>query len=534
MYRTSLTVMKIHGDKEFSGGFIASLSIPWGTSKGDDDLGGYHLIWPRDLVETAGGLLAAGATEEVKEILDYLAATQLGDGHWSQNMWLNGTPYWDGVQMDETAFPILLVDLAVREKILNEKKFRPMVLKAAGYLVKNGPVTQQDRWEEDPGYSPFTLAVEIAALLAAAESADLDQSPKIAKYLRETADAWNANIECWTYVTGTELAKKAGVDGYYVRIAPPEQADASSPKDGFVPIKNRPVEQSVFPAQHIISPDALALVRFGLRSAHDPKIINTVKVVDYFLKTQTPSGSGWHRYNGDGYGEHEDGSPFDGTGTGRIWPLLTGERGHYELAAGNPKEARNFLNTLANFSNEGGMIPEQVWDSADIQEKELFFGKPSGSAMPLVWAHAEYAKLLRSVHDEKVFDMPAQTYKRYVQNKNVSSLTLWRFNHKCRLLPQGKILRIETLSPALIHWSSDEWKTAKDTKTEDTGLGIFFADLDTTLLEFGRKIIFTFYWLNDNKWEGSDFEVEVVSSTEKTFKQAKLKLKTVAPVEIFP
>src|SRR5205085_458369 len=112
VYRTSLTVMKVHGDKEFSGGFIASLSIPWGMNKGDDDLGGYHLVWPRDLVETAGALLAAGATEEVKEILDYLATTQLADGHWSQNMWLNGTPYWDGVQMDETAFPILLVDLA--------------------------------------------------------------------------------------------------------------------------------------------------------------------------------------------------------------------------------------------------------------------------------------------------------------------------------------------------------------------------------------------------------------------------------------
>ena len=171
----SATVLRIHEAKRFPGGMIASLSIPWGFDKGDEDLGGYHLVWPRDLVESAVGLLSIGAHAETRRVLHYLLATQEADGHWPQNMWLDGTPYWSGSQMDETAFPILLVDLALREKALKSddvSHFWPMIHRASRYIVCNGPVTQQDRWEEDPGYSPFTLAVEIAALLAAADIAE--------------------------------------------------------------------------------------------------------------------------------------------------------------------------------------------------------------------------------------------------------------------------------------------------------------------------------------------------------------------------
>src|SRR5665213_3487519 len=161
-----------HESKAVPGGLIASLAIPWGFSKGDNDLGGYHLVWPRDMVETAGALLAAGAHEDVRRVLDYLQATQQPDGHWSQNMWLDGSPYWNGIQMDETALPILLVDLALREKALADvdvSQFWPMVQRAAGYLVRNGPVSPEDRWEEDSGYTPFTIGAQIAALLAAAD-----------------------------------------------------------------------------------------------------------------------------------------------------------------------------------------------------------------------------------------------------------------------------------------------------------------------------------------------------------------------------
>lgn len=510
--RISTVVIRVHEAKRFPGGMIASLSVPWGAAKGDDDLGGYHLVWPRDLVETAGGLLAAGAGEDVRRVLDYLQVTQEADGHWSQNMWLDGTPYWGGVQMDETAFPILLVDLARREGALADDevaRFWPMARRAASFLVRNGPVSPQDRWEEDPGYSPFTLAVEIAGLLAAADLADLNGEQRTASYLRETADSWNASVERWTYVTDTDLAREIGVEGYYVRIAPSETAEAASPTAGFVPIKNRPPGQSVEPAAHIVSPDALALVRFGLRAPDDPRILNTVRAIDTLLKVETPYGPAWHRYNDDGYGEHEDGAPFDGVGVGRAWPLLTGERAHYELAAGRGQEAERLLRALEAFANEGGMFPEQIWDAPDIPERELFFGKPCGSAMPLVWAHAEYLKLLRSLHQGRVFDMPPQPVQRYQLEGIGSPYAIWRFNHKCQMIPLGKTLRLEVLAPAIVRWSADGWQTIQETETRDTDLGVHVADLVNDELSPGTRLQFTFFWPEVERWEGVNFNVEV-------------------------
>lgn len=516
LYHVSTAVLRVHESVRFSGGIIASLSVPWGFSKDDGDLGGYHLVWPRDLVETAGGLLAAGACKDAGRVLRYLAVTQEADGHWPQNMWLDGTPYWNGVQMDETGLPILLVDLANRQGALDADELSllwPMVRRAAGYLVRNGPVTQQDRWEEDPGYSPFTLAVEVAALLCAADFAEAHE-PLVAAYLRETADAWNSAIERWTYVTDTDLAREIGVEGYYVRIAAPERADAASLAEGFVPIKNRPIEQSREPATQIISPDALSLVRFGLRAADDRRIVNTVKVIDALLKVETPDGPVWRRYNGDGYGEHEDGAPFDGTGRGRPWPLLTAERAHYELAAGRRARAEALRDALSSFANEGGLLPEQVWDAEDIPERELFFGKPSGSAMPLVWAHAEYVKLCRSLADGRVFDTPPQPVERYQVRHTESPRAVWRFNHKCQTIPAGKILRIEVLEPAVVHWSADDWRTVFDSETRSTGLGLHLVDLRADELPAGARLRFTFRWPLADRWEGVDFVVAVAEVDE--------------------
>ena len=165
-----------------------------------------------------------------------------------------------------------------------------MIQRAAGFIVRSGPVSPQDRWEEDAGYSPFTLGAEIAALLVAADCADAHGEDRMARYLRETADCWNASLDSWMYVTDTSLARKCGVDGYYVRVAEPDEADAASPRDGFVPIKNRPPSESSARAALTVSPDALALVRFGLRAADDPRILNTVKVIDALLRVDTPRG----------------------------------------------------------------------------------------------------------------------------------------------------------------------------------------------------------------------------------------------------
>ena len=513
LFRTSAMVLKSHESKAFPGGLIASLSVPWGQAKGDDDLGGYHLLWPRDLVETAGGLLALGARRDARRVLRYLQTTQCEDGHWPQNMWLDGNPYWQGVQLDETAFPVLLCDLALRNKALGQEeaaRLWPMVRSAAAFLVQNGPVTQQDRWEEDPGYSPFTLAVTVAALLAAAEWAEGAGEGEAAAYLRETADAWNDSIERWTFATGTDLAAELGVSGYYVRIAPPDSADACSPVQGFVPIKNRPIGQSAAPAAQILSPDALALVRFGLRAPDDPRILDTLRALDARLRVVTPAGPCWKRYSGDGYGEHEDGSPFDGTGVGRPWPLLTGERAHYELAAGRREEARRLLHTMEALAGTGGMLPEQVWDGADIPARELFLGRPSGSAMPLAWAHAEYLKLLRSLKEGRIFDLPPQTAQRYLRDPPAPRFRVWRFGHRCRRLEGRELdLRIETLQRAVVHWSTDDWASARDTETRSTGLGIHVADLPAAGLPEGTWVRFTFYWPDAARWEGEDFEVEV-------------------------
>jgi glucoamylase len=513
LYRASTAVLRTHESKDFLGGIIASLSIPWGFNKGDEDLGGYHLVWPRDLVETAGALLAAGAVEDAVRVLRYLEATQEKEGNWAQNLWLDGRPYWSGIQMDETAFPILLVDLIRREapEALGKlDRWWPMVRNAVTFILRNGPVTQQDRWEEDSGYSPFTLAAEISALLAAADIGDLTGHPDQAQTMRDTADAWNDNIERWTYADGSDLAKQLGVPGYYVRIAPPSTDGASSPTQGFVPIKNQPPGQDGDKAYHIISPDALALVRFGLRSPDDPRILNTLTAIDALLAVQLPQGPCWYRYNGDGYGEHKDGSAFDGTGIGRPWPLLAGERAHYSLAAGHRDEAEALLIVMENStSGYSRLLPEQVWDAPDIPDLELFRGKPTGSACPLVWAHSEYIKLRRSIRDGKIFDQPPQTVKRYLVDKNVRRIFGWRFNNKTHSIPRNKTLRIVLLSPGRVHWSVDDWKTAHDTDTRDTGLGTYVLDLPTASLPAGGAAIFTFFWPDQNRWEGTNFRVSV-------------------------
>jgi glucoamylase len=515
LYRVSTAVLRTHESKDFLGGIIASLSIPWGFNKGDEDLGGYHLVWPRDLVETAGALLAAGAVTDAGRVLRYLEATQEADGNWAQNLWLDGRPYWSGIQMDETSFPILLIDLMRREapqSLGNLQRWWPMVRKAVSFILRNGPVTQQDRWEEDGGYSPFTLAAEISALLAAADIADLTGHPESGRLMREAADAWNDNIERWVYATGGDLAQQLGVEGYYVRISPPDTECAASPTQGFVPIKNRPPGQNLARALHVVSPDSLALVRFGLRAPDDPRILNTLRVIDALLTVELPQGPCWYRYNGDGYGEHADGSPFDGSGVGRPWPLLAGERAHYLLAAGHIDEAEALLSVIENSpAGASRLLPEQVWDSADIPALELFRGKPTGSACPLVWAHAEYVKLRRSLRDGKIFDQPPQTVQRYLIEKPTRQIFGWRFNNKCRSVPRGKTLRLALLSPATVHWSLDSWKTSHDTDVRDTGLGIYILDLPTASLPVGGQVIFTFFWPKENRWEGKEYGVTVES-----------------------
>lgn len=507
-FRISNVVLKTHQGKHFSGSLIASLSIPWGNSKEDTDLGGYHLIWPRDQVETAEAFLAMNDYESARQILLFLIATQEEDGHWPQNMWEDGGSYWAKIQLDETALPILLVSHLKRLDYLKRVDYLPVVLKAASYLIKKGPITEQDRWEETHGFAPFTLSVVISALLAAAELIEKEGMEGEAAYLRDAADWWHDSIDRWLWVENTPLTKRLSIPGTYIR-ANPSCTVEEDPHKVMIRIDNRPPDQSLYPAHSIISTDPLAFVRYGLREASDPRILSTIQAIDDLLKTETSRGPVWHRYNEDGYGEKADGSPFDGTGIGRGWPLLTGERAHYEIAAGRIDEATRLLRVMRSMTGVGGMFPEQVWDCPDISAKSLFKGHSTGSAKPLVWTHAEYIRLLRSLQDGKIFSTPSCTSLRYLQNKTSSRVALWQLTAQFPTLPRGKNLRIQLLKPAVLHWTVNRWQTKQETPLSKNALGIYYADLPVSHLTPGDEVEWTVFWVQDNVWDGKNDKVTV-------------------------
>lgn len=343
----------------------------------------------------------------------------------------------------------------------------------------------------------------IAALLVAADFFDLYGKKEEAEALRVVADWWNESVERWVYVEHTPLAKECHVEGYYVRIRPPQGAH--------IFIRNRLQEEAKAHYEDIVSVDALALVRFGLRAADDPRILDTIQVIDKVLKSDTSRGPLWHRYKGDGYGEHEDGSPFDGVGVGRGWPLLSGERAHYELAKGDKKRALELLRDMARLAGVGGLIPEQVWDAPDNPSRTLYNGHSAGSAKPLVWAHAEYVKLLRSLQDGKVFDQPLQPVQRYLKNKTQARVAIWQLEDQVDKIREGRELRFHLKAPARIRWSRNGWKSHEDLETSLNCLGQHVAQIAAQ--KPGTKISFTFFWLDSQRWEERNYEVTILKPT---------------------
>jgi len=497
LYTRSATVLKVHEDRTFPGALVASLSIPWGEAS--NSRGGYHLVWSRDLVESAGALLAIGAVAEARQVLTYLISTQQADGHWLQNQWLGGKPFWQGVQLDETGFPVLLAAALQAEQALDGIAINDMLRRALGFIFREGPATGQDRWEEDGGVNPFTLAVAIAALVEGGEL--LGGKARDCALL--LADYWNACLEDWTFVSGTDFARKYGVSGYYLRIAPNDVLSHAGAMNEWMMIKNRANDPHL-PAEEQVATDFLQLCRYGLRRADDPHMRDSIQVMDALLKTDTPSGPAWHRYNGDGYGEHPDGSPFDGNGRGRAWPLLVGERGHFALLAG--EDALPYIETMAKMTGPGGLLPEQVWDSAAIPDRDLFPGRPSGSAMPLVWTHAEFVKLCHSWQRGYPVDRPQTTWKRYQGKAPKIVYTLWRFRQRPRQMPVGNDLRFLLSAPFTVHWGFNGWQNPTDTLSEDWDLG-HVAILPTQKMAPGTTLQFTFYWRDTGQWQEEDFSI---------------------------
>ncbi|PSJ18905.1 glycosyl hydrolase [Nitrosomonas supralitoralis] len=494
----SSMVLKVHEDRTYCGATVASLAVPWGEN--NHNRGGYHLVWCRDLAETAGAMIAMGAVEDARNVLRYLIATQQADGHWLQNQWLGGASFWQGIQLDEAAFPVLLASALRDRGELGGISCKDMVRRALGFIAREGPVTGQDRWEEDSGVNTFTLAVAIAALVEG--SIFLDEEAR--GFALQLADSWNARLEEWTFVADTSLARKLKVSGYYIRITPEDALVHEGAQSEHVLIKNRACDPNL-PANEQIATDFLQLVRYGLRKADDTCILDSLKIIDQKLKTDTPSGPVWHRYNGDGYGEHEDGSAFDGSGRGRGWPLLTGERGHYALLSGN--DPLPYLEAMAAMTGVGGLIPEQVWDSEPVPEHHLNPGKPSDSAMPLVWAHSEFIKLCYSRILGYPVDRPVATWKRYQGIRPEITHELWGPRYLPRHIRSGNTFTIALRAPARVHWGINSWHDAQDIDTRDTGLGVYVAELPVVGLKPGDTIQFTFYWLDQEKWESTDYEV---------------------------
>ena len=510
LYRASHALLLAHEDKTYPGAFIAALSIPWGASQSDENRGGYHLVWVRDLFHSASGLLASGDTTTPLRALIYLATSQQPDGGFPQNFWLNGTPYWTGVQLDEVSYPILLAWRLKRANALEGFDPYPMVLSAAGYLIRHGPATQQERWEETAGYSPSTLAVNIAALVGAASFARDRRDPDTAVFLEEYADFLEQHVEAWTVTRKGTLVP--GISEHYVRILPVDLTNphpVEDPDQGVLALNNQPPgEPNAYRPSEIVDAGFLELVRFGVRSPHDPIVVNSVKVVDHVLKVETPKGPAWHRYNHDGFGQAEDGGPYRGYGKGRAWPLLTGERGHYELAAG--RNPRPCLHALERFATRMGLLPEQVWDEPDRAGTHLKFGGPTGSAVPLMWAHAEYVTLLRSVNDGAVFDKIPEVEGRYVLHREGRPRwEVWKFNRQVTSVPRGGRLRVMAAAPFSLHWSDDGWKTVTDTEARATGVGMRYVDLPVPA-DQKDDLVFTFFWPEADRWEGRDYAVSPV------------------------
>jgi glucoamylase len=439
----SAALIKVHEDRTYNGAIVASLSVPWGRNRNDP--GGYHLVWTRDAVEAALALITVGKPDDAARVLAYLIATQAPAGNWAQNYFPSGEGYWTGKQLDEVALPVLLAaKLMDVGQLVVAPPVETMIRSAIGYIVRNGPITQQDRWEENAGASPFTLSV----LLAAMVSCTRFFAPDERAYLLALADCWNERIESWTLVTDAELCSRYGVAGYYVRLGP-RVTDGGL--GGTIEVRNRLHEEA--PARQLLGLEFLALVRAGIRRADDPRIVDTMRLVDTKLRVETPSGPSFHRYEDDGYGEHEDGSAYDGTGIGRLWPLLTGERGHFALAAG--QSAAPYLDAMLRMTGPGGLIPEQIWDGPPMPERGLYPGKPSGSAMPLVWAHAEFLKLIAAQASGRPVELMDAVVERWNREPPRAARWFWRRNSLFRRAPHGRELDFEDDAPFTLGLSVD-------------------------------------------------------------------------------
>jgi len=397
-------VLKGLEDKTYRGAMIASPSVPWGggPNANEPTISGYHAVWSRDLYHVASAFDALGDRASANRALDYLFNVQQKlDGSFPQNSWVDGRPIGGGLQMDQVALPIVL---AYQLQRTDRRTWLKHIKPAADFILRKGPATGQDRWEEKPGYSPATIAAEVAGLVCAARIAALNNDPTSANTYLKTADAWLHNVERWTATRGRDR------DGhYYLRITENDDPDDGAKME--INSSSRVVDERA-----IVDAGFLELVRLGIKPPDDPLVVESLALIDQLLKVETPGGSAWYRYNHDAYGETSDGGNYDGrTGVGRLWTLLNGERGEYDVARGDLTAARHRLDAMMAFANDGMMLPEQVWDRGESPRSEFRFGEGTGSATPLAWSMAQFIRLAINIKQGHNVETPNAVAVRYLK-----------------------------------------------------------------------------------------------------------------------
>jgi glucoamylase len=475
-YYESVNVVKASEDKTYPGAIAAGLASPWGQAVPAGNLdtsdnlptyfGSYREVFARDLYEAATGLLVAGDVATAQDATRFLFDDQQqADGSMPRNSLENGKPAPDtgGLQLDETSYPILMdwqSGLAHDASLYTNH-----VIPAADFLVAHGPSDGVERWEEQSGYSPSTIAAEIAGLTAASAIAQVNRDPVRARIYQATADDFARNIKTWTVTTDGPYGP-----AYFIRITKPGSDGSINPNANVTYSLNNGNTQQV-PQQNVIDAGFLELVRLGVLPASDPDVQASVKVVDDVIERQTPSGPGFYRYgfsnpsnlSEDGYGDCFDpapppqgpgqdptncyptGKPWPsddpGTtngniGTGHLWPVLSGERGEYEVAAGQDRFAASLLSSMRNMTSGQGLEPEQAWEDpgsfpaspfgSDPTTASIGYvdGKPAGSASPLTWAQAQYARLALALTYGHDLETPDIVSDRYVVHGPPGSLPL--------------------------------------------------------------------------------------------------------------
>jgi glucoamylase len=424
-YYLSANVLKASEDKTFPGAVVASLASPWGqaVAAGNANLtyfGSYREVFARDLYETFTGLLLDGDVATARDTVRFLfERQQLPDGSMPRNSLVNGKPAPDtfGTQLDEVTYPILM---ALQAGITDRAFYQAHVKRAADFAISHGPSFGSERWEEQGGFSPSTIAAEVAGLIAAARIADLAGDRASARVYRGVADDFQRSVKGWTVTTNGPRSPRP----YFIRLSKtgdPNAAISYNVGNGGPTLDQREVIDAGF----------LELPRLGLFADDDPDVVASLPVVDATIRSETASGPGWHRYNGDGYGDgNADGHPWapSNQGNGHLWPVLAGERAEHQLAVGDRATALSLAETMTRFAGGVGLIPEQDWENPDLppspfgtppEVASIGFtnGEPAGSASPLTWSAAQFVRLVQDLDAGRLLERPADTVNRYVARK---------------------------------------------------------------------------------------------------------------------